>query len=128
MKLFVIIVNGFHPLIIIAKCSILDVSTVLDSPLLIFWFQLLLLLNFKGLLHLTTIKLYLHHSRLTGKIHGYAHDFCSLKVRENQNSCYGRHMTFLVLNKTFLVLLSWMRLAVWKVQGTKYRWLQSNKY
>ena len=33
MELFVIIVNGFQPLIIITKCSILDVETVLDSPL-----------------------------------------------------------------------------------------------
>ena len=28
-----IIVNGFQPLTIIAKCSILDVATVLDPPL-----------------------------------------------------------------------------------------------
>ena len=34
MKLFVIIVNGFQPLAIITKCSILDVAAVLDSPLL----------------------------------------------------------------------------------------------
>ena len=34
MKLFVIIVNGFQPLSIITKCSILDVAAVLDPPLL----------------------------------------------------------------------------------------------
>ena len=33
MELFVIIVNGFQPLTIIAKCSILDVAAVLDPPL-----------------------------------------------------------------------------------------------
>ena len=33
MELFVIIVNGFHPLTIITKCSILDVAAVLDPPL-----------------------------------------------------------------------------------------------
>ena len=33
MKLFVIIVNGFQPLTIITKCSILDVPAVLDPPL-----------------------------------------------------------------------------------------------
>ena len=32
MELFVIIVNGFQPLTIITKCSILDVATVLDPP------------------------------------------------------------------------------------------------
>ena len=34
MDHFVIIVNGWKPLIIITKSSILDVATVLDSPLL----------------------------------------------------------------------------------------------
>ena len=33
---FVIIVNGFQPLTIITKCSILDVATVLDLPLNVF--------------------------------------------------------------------------------------------
>ena len=33
MELFMIIVNGFQPLTIITKCSILDVATVLDPPL-----------------------------------------------------------------------------------------------
>ena len=33
MELFVIIVNGFQPLSIITKCSILDVAAVLDPPL-----------------------------------------------------------------------------------------------
>ena len=34
MELFVIIVNGFQPLTIITKCSILDIAAVLDPPLL----------------------------------------------------------------------------------------------
>ena len=33
MECFVIIVNGFQPLTIITKCSILDVAAVLDPPL-----------------------------------------------------------------------------------------------
>ena len=36
MERFVIIVNGFQPLSIITKCSILDVTAVLDLPLLMF--------------------------------------------------------------------------------------------
>ena len=32
MELFVIIVNGFQPLIIVRKSSILDVTAVLDPP------------------------------------------------------------------------------------------------
>ena len=34
MERFVIIVNGFQPLTIIIKCSILDVAAVLDPPLI----------------------------------------------------------------------------------------------
>ena len=34
MERFVIIVNGFHSLTIITKCSILDVATVLDPPMI----------------------------------------------------------------------------------------------
>ena len=33
MERFVIIVNGWKPLTIITKCSILDVAAVLDQPL-----------------------------------------------------------------------------------------------
>ena len=33
MERFVIIINGFQPLTIITKCSILDVAAVLDPPL-----------------------------------------------------------------------------------------------
>ena len=35
MKRFVIIVNGFQPLTIITKRSILDVAAVLDPPLVV---------------------------------------------------------------------------------------------
>ena len=34
MELFVLIFNGFQPLAIITKCSILDVAVVLDLPLI----------------------------------------------------------------------------------------------
>ena len=40
MERFVIIVNGWKPLTIITKCSILDIAAVLDPPL-----EPLLLLN-----------------------------------------------------------------------------------
>ena len=36
MERFVIIVNGFHPLTIITKRSILDVAAALDLPLMLF--------------------------------------------------------------------------------------------
>ena len=49
---------------------------------------------FEGLYHLTTVKLHLHHSHATGKIHGYAHDFRNLKVKGNQHlfSCLAHNI------------------------------------
>ena len=41
MELFVIIVNGFQPLTIITKCSILDIAAVLDPPLFIIIIEVL---------------------------------------------------------------------------------------
>ena len=40
MERFVIIVNGFYPLTIITKRSILDVAAVLDPPLLLIIYTL----------------------------------------------------------------------------------------
>ena len=45
MERFVIIVNGFQPLTIIAKRSILDVAAVLDPPLDIPGFELPLVIT-----------------------------------------------------------------------------------
>ena len=39
---------------------------------------------FENLYRILNCKIHLHHSHVTGKIFGYVHDFCNLKVRENQ--------------------------------------------
>ena len=36
--------------------------------------------------HLIKMKIHLHHSHITGKIIGYAHDFCNTKVTERSSS------------------------------------------
>ena len=33
---------------------------------------------------LISVKIHLHHSHVAGRIYSYAHDFCNIKVRENQ--------------------------------------------
>ena len=35
---------------------------------------------------LIKIKIHLHHSHVTGKILGYAHDFCNTKVTEKNST------------------------------------------
>ena len=45
MESFVIIVNGWKPLTIITKRSILDVAAVLDPPLLLLTFNLHMLIE-----------------------------------------------------------------------------------
>ena len=49
MERFVIIVNGFQPLTIITKCSILDVAVVLDPPLWPMWNSIKSSLKLEGL-------------------------------------------------------------------------------
>ena len=39
---------------------------------------------FRNLYRLLKCKIHLHHSHITGKIEGYAHDFCNWTVRENK--------------------------------------------
>ena len=38
----------------------------------------------KKLYRVVNYKVHIHHSHVTGKIHGYSHDFCNWKIRENQ--------------------------------------------
>ena len=38
----------------------------------------------KEIYRVVNFKVHIHHSHVTGKIHGYSHDFCNWKVRENQ--------------------------------------------
>ena len=38
----------------------------------------------KQLYRIVNYKVHIHHSHVTGKIHGYLHDFCNWKIRENQ--------------------------------------------
>ena len=38
----------------------------------------------KELYRVVNYKVHIHHSHVTGKIHGYSHDFCNWKTRENQ--------------------------------------------
>ena len=41
---------------------------------------------FENVHRIVNVKIHLHHSHVTCEILGYAHDFCNLKVRENQTS------------------------------------------
>ena len=38
----------------------------------------------KEIYKVVNFKVHIHHSHITGKIHGYSHDICNWKVRENQ--------------------------------------------
>ena len=60
------------------------------------------------------VKTHLHHSHTTGKIIGYAHDFCNAKVRENKDvlTCiahnfFGFEMHFLIKE---------IRLSAWETK------------
>ena len=60
------------------------------------------------------VKIHLHHSHVRCEILGYAHDFCNLKVRENQTSftCIARN--FFKFDMIFL--LKGVRISVWNTK------------
>ena len=60
------------------------------------------------------VKIHLHHLHETGKMIGYAHDFCSMKVRENQNQFFCIARNFFGFDMFFLI--KGIRLSGW---GTK---------
>ena len=69
---------------------------------------------FESIHSLINVKINLHHSLVTGKIYGYAHNFCNMKERENQNqfSCIAHNF----FGFDMLFLIKGIRLSVW---GTK---------
>ena len=60
------------------------------------------------------VKIHLHHSHVTGKILGYAHDFCNMKARLKKNHFFCIAHKFFGFDMFFL--LKGIRLSVW---GTK---------
>ena len=61
------------------------------------------------------VKTHLHHSHTTGKIIGYAHDFCNAKVRENKDVLTCIAHNFFGFDMYFLI--KGTRLSVWKTKG-----------
>ena len=66
---------------------------------------------FESVRRFVNVKIHLSHSHATGKILGYAHGFCNMKVRENQNQFSGITHNFFGFDMFFL--LKGIRLLVW---------------
>ena len=64
------------------------------------------------------VKTYLHHSHITGKIIGYAHDFCKTKVRENKDVLTFIAHIFFGFDMFFLIKC--IRLSVWETKVIRY--------
>ena len=69
---------------------------------------------FESVQRIINVKIHFHHLHVTGKIIGYAHDFCNMKVRENQNqfSCIAHNL----FGFDMFFLINGVRPLVW---GTK---------
>ena len=60
---------------------------IMDFPRTKFYHQTLTSNGFFETIHkIINVKIHLYHSHVTGKITGYAHDLCNMKVRGNQTS------------------------------------------
>ena len=58
---------------------------------------------FESVHGIVNVKLNLHHSHVTGKVLGYAHNFCNMKVRENQNQFFCIAHNFFGFDMFFLL-------------------------
>ena len=63
---------------------------------------------------IVNVKIHLHHSHVTGKIIGYGHDFCNMKVRESQNqfTC----ITHNLFGFDMFFLIKGIRFSVWETK------------
>ena len=87
----------------------------MDFPEGRFDYEILMTVNFFEIVHkLINIKMHLHHSHVTSRIYGYAHDFCNIKVREDQSQLSCIAHSFFGFDMVFLI--KGIRISVW---GTK---------
>ena len=66
---------------------------------------------FESAYQMINIKVHVHHSHVTGRIHEYAHDFCKCKVRENQIGFSCLEHNFFGFDFHFFIKR--IRLSVW---------------
>ena len=87
----------------------------MDFPQGKFDYETLTTCNLFEYVHKTiSVKVHLHHSHITGKIIGYAHNFCNAKVRENNDviSCIAHN----VFGFDMYFLIKGIRLSVWETK------------
>ena len=65
-----------------------------------------------------TSKIHIHHSHVTGEIHGHAHDFCNWQVRENKTMVSLIGHNFLGFDTFFMV--KGFRASCWGYNRTIY--------
>ena len=85
---------------------------IIDFPRVKFDYETLTTYDMFVYVHrIINVKIHLHHSHVTGKILGYAHDFCNEKVRENKDvfSCVAHNF----FGFDFYFLIKSIRILVW---------------
>ena len=81
--------NGSNILKFTLQTYVCVYQKLMDFPQGRFDYELLTTINFfVSALRIINVKIHLHHLHVTGKIIGYPHEFCNMKVRENQNQFY----------------------------------------
>ena len=58
---------------------------------------------FENVYRLINFKAHIRHSHVTGKIIGYAHNFCNTKVRENQTGFWSIAHNYLNFDFYFML-------------------------
>ena len=70
---------------------------------------------FESIHRLISVQIYLYHSQGTDRIYSYVHDFCNMKIKENQSQFSCRVHNFFGFGIFFLIKGS--RLSVWETKN-----------
>ena len=63
-------------------------QNLIELPTQVFHYETIVTKMFvKHFFRLARLKYHIHHSHVTGKIKGWAHDFCNLALQEKKNRC-----------------------------------------
>ena len=101
-------------------------QSIIDFPNKLFEYETLATCNLFEYIHkIINVKVHLHHSLITGKIIGYAHDFCNTKVRENKDNISCIAHNFFGFDMDFLI--KGIRVSVWETKDRR-EWFNKHKF
>ena len=91
----------------------------MDLPVSNFTFETTRKKNFENIFKIVNVKLYFHHSHVTGKVYGCAYDLFNWKVRGIQMGFFC--IAYNLSGFDFFFLSKWIKLSCWETEDVNIR-------